>query len=73
MSFLYNIQVQVDDTVHEVGGFDTAHAATISAHIEASHFGGLNRPQTGLQEAIEAGEKSIEVRAAAPRITVIVS
>lgn len=73
MSYRYNIQVQVDDTIHEVGGFDTARAAAVSAHVEATHFGTQHQSSSDTEAAIETGEKSIEVRAADPRIVVVVS
>lgn len=72
MSFLYNIQVQVDDTVHEVGGFDTARAAAGMARVEASKFGSLRQSSDETEAAIEAGEKSISIGYDRP-ITVLVS
>ncbi|KXO92985.1 Uncharacterised protein (plasmid) [Tsukamurella tyrosinosolvens] len=76
MSFRYNIEVRVDTTVHQVGGFDSARAAAAASHVEASFFGqptGINLSVAQIQWAIEAGASEIPVRDADPEITVLVS
>ncbi|KXO92984.1 Uncharacterised protein (plasmid) [Tsukamurella tyrosinosolvens] len=69
----YSIQIQVDDDIHEVGGFDDADGAAGMAHVKATYFGSQHQPSSDTAAALEAGEKAIVIRGADPKITVLVS
>lgn len=69
----YEIQIQVADDIHALGAFCSVHQAADVAHTEASHFGGLKRSRSALREAIEAGDKVVELRPAGPYIAVLIA
>lgn len=70
MSFAFSIQVQVDGTVHETGGFGNSREAAQAAHTEAVHFGATTSSPTRIRQALDAGQTVIVVHADNPRITV---